>query len=423
LYLKSRPLELEEATDESDEAVGDTKRPGDSGSVFSFNISIGSFSDMSNSLKHAADPYGSDDYGIVEQPNVEEKFKNHDHNQDHKQDPSQRKFYHHHHYKHHRHHKKNHRNQHHQHYNDVPQTPTRTKESQEEYMKRNEVIHTMTPRTEISTSENTTEESAPTDQRCCGLFRRAFEEEKVFRRLVHTAVAMLMIFSMLSMFVILRSSETNRAKAANDNSNIAPTPAQPQQPTMLRPLIPSSPAPTKRQPTVAPTRLTGKVLKDMILSVFPAAVTAIEDPSSAQSRALAWLSSDDSLDAFFVTEKLIQRWALAVLYYSTYGEEWKIRKKWLTNHDECEWYSADSYTPVCDDNGMVYSLHLRNNGLKGTLPDELTLLSNSLEFLYLNDGLLEGTIPSTYGRFTNLKRFYLQVNKLSGPIPPEISGM
>ncbi|CAJ1962330.1 unnamed protein product [Cylindrotheca closterium] len=445
------------------EAVGDTTKS--DGSVFS----LSTFSDISNSLKYAmgfSDPYGDDSYlqqessiegqeskidpnntseSIEQKPKPNQKQKKHDNSQEKRdlqtyfdqqndQDSHDRK---------HRNKQKNHQNSHLKHQqhrsnrivhqktqykNEPPRTPQRTKQEEEQYAKRNEAIHTMTPKTEASNSESTALMAAPIDERCCGIFRRAFEEENVFRRLIHTSVAMLIIFSILSIYVIIRSSEANQARAALVPS---PTTLSPQLPTMIR--LPSSspgirlsqetPAPSKWVPTVAPTRLTATSLRETVLQAFPEAITAIDDPSSAQSRALAWLTSDDSMDAFFVTEKLIQRWAMAVLYYSTNGEEWRTQDKWLTNHDECEWHTADPYTSVCNDDGLVSSLHLRNNGLRGTLPDELTLLSNSLEFLYLNDGMLEGTIPASYGKLSNLKRFYLQVNQLSGSIPGEISGM
>mmetsp|Transcript_20711 Transcript_20711/g.50863 ORF Transcript_20711/g.50863 Transcript_20711/m.50863 type:complete len:609 (-) Transcript_20711:32-1858(-) len=451
LYMRGEPQEPETNSD----AVGDVDN-GDGGSDYS---SASTFSDISGSLKHGmgfsglSDPYGDDSYlqqvGLAslegQESSIEARFKQIEQEQDYfdqnhldsydSKHRNQQKNYTKSHIKYQNSNRSKHHNAHKPQYkNDPPRTPPRSKQAEEQYLKQNEAKHTMTPKTEASNSESNTVMSAPVDERCCGIFRRAFEEEKIFRRLIHTAVAMLIVFSMLSIFVIVRSSETNRAKAA-----LVPTlaPLVPQQPTRIRPTSggggmqqqqPSqetitTPAPTKWVPTVEPTRLTATVLRNMVLQAFPGAITAIDDPSSAQSRALAWLSSDDSMDAFFVSEKLIQRWALAVLYYSTSGEEWKTQDKWLTNHDECEWYTADPYSPVCDDNGLVNSLHLRNNGLKGTLPDELTLLSNSLEFLYLNDGMLEGTIPTSYGKLSNLKRFYLQVNQLSGSIPGEISGM
>ncbi|KAL3937443.1 MAG: hypothetical protein SGBAC_007454 [Bacillariaceae sp.] len=436
-----------EAAQEPETALGDTTANGHGGGGGGSVFSASTFSELSNSIKDAlgysdhntiSDPYGDDSYlqqesstiegaqdsSIVEsqqESSIEARFERMERKQQeiqHKQLKNQRLS----HLKQQQQRNSNPHTYQKQYGKDPPRTPQRTKQEEEQYLKQKEAFHTMTPKTETSNSDDSLG-SAPVDERCCGIFRRAFEDEKVFRRLVHSAVFMLIIFSMMSIYVIIKSAE---------NKQVAPTPSplEFQNPTMIRPPSSSgnmqgepSPVPTKWVPTMAPTRLTPEALREIILQAFPGAITAVDDPSSAQARALAWLSSDDSMDAFFVSQKLIQRWALAVLYYSTNGEEWKTQDKWLTNHDECEWYTADPYTPVCNENGLLYSLHLRNNGLMGTLPDELVLLSNSLERFYLQVNRLTGSIPGELGGMEILENLAIGRNQLSGTIPAQMQSM
>jgi hypothetical protein len=95
----------------------------------------------------------------------------------------------------------------------------------------------------------------------------------------------------------------------------------------------------------------------------------LPDPSSPQYRAAQWLADADP----FVREqglrpsdaKFIQRYAVAVLYYSLGGdyrmfcgwqnyhsceksEPW--RRPWLTEYDECDWWNLDCSDGVRLDN-------------------------------------------------------------------------
>jgi len=68
---------------------------------------------------------------------------------------------------------------------------------------------------------------------------------------------------------------------------------------------------------------------------------------------------------------------LATLYYSTNGDLWENNTGWLSNGDECGWFYSDDGL-FCSDNGSVVVLNLSANNLKGSLPDDIALLSNSL---------------------------------------------
>jgi hypothetical protein len=358
LYLKSIPRPEQAPGNDNDAIVGDTKHSGSS-SVYSYNHSMSSFSDISNSINSIK--YGSgypDSYGegfVLENGITRSQ---------------------------------------------VYMTPKRTNRSQREEEAKKEAILTLTPKTQASDGKEN--HLSDGDVRCCGLFRRAFEEEQIFRRLVHSAVCLLIVFAMLAVYIIVRS-QLYGVEGENLAAASAPSPNGPR-PTMVRPapsatfpttdptteptteptsdptvdpLIQTA-VPTMIAPTFSPTLYVREEIKNVILNASPESLELLEDSSSAQSKALAWMSSPQSTDAFFSEEKLIQRWALAVLYYSTAGENWDNSDNWLTNFDECEWYTADDIEPVCNAEGRMHSLHLRDNNLDGTLPTELTLLSNSL---------------------------------------------
>jgi hypothetical protein len=90
-----------------------------------------------------------------------------------------------------------------------------------------------------------------------------------------------------------------------------------------------------------------------------------------------WLDSNTNLEAYPDWKRILQ-YALAVLYYSTNGENWKERDGWMTDEDKCTWLTHDTENPVCNDNGVYYQITLYRNNLDGTVPLELALLSNSL---------------------------------------------
>lgn len=65
------------------------------------------------------------------------------------------------------------------------------------------------------------------------------------------------------------------------------------------------------------------------------------------------------------------------------------------------------------------SLHLTNNAMTGTIPDELYQLT-MLEELYMNYNNFTGSLSSRIGQLQNLQFLYLYQNELSGEIPSNI---
>lgn len=128
---------------------------------------------------------------------------------------------------------------------------------------------------------------------------------------------------------------------------------------------------------------------------------------------LIWIDRDPALPP---REHILQRFALATLYYSTGGDiSWKNRGDWLrSNVDECNWLGVSCLTTtggVAQQDSRINDgtasfrkvdgIRLSSNGLVGTLPEELSLLTN-LVSLRAENNTLQGEIPSTIGALTNL---------------------
>lgn len=128
---------------------------------------------------------------------------------------------------------------------------------------------------------------------------------------------------------------------------------------------------------------------------------------------------------------ILERYALLTLYYSTTTstEKWKKNDNWQSNDKsicggwynvECKDIGAD-YDPT-GSKKVVSKIILKENGLVGTIPDELEHVS-SLEELHLEGNKLEGEVPASLGNLRELKTLRLSFNNLTGRVPHEICNL
>lgn len=116
---------------------------------------------------------------------------------------------------------------------------------------------------------------------------------------------------------------------------------------------------------------------------------------------------------------------LVAFYDATGGENWYNNKNWLSNEPLDFWHGVTT-----DSNGRVEFLYLPNNELRGSIPTGLGFLSN-LTWLDLSNrhgslggtNKLKGPIPTTLGNLSNLARLNLSNNQLSGPIPHQLDSL
>jgi hypothetical protein len=163
--------------------------------------------------------------------------------------------------------------------------------------------------------------------------------------------------------------------------------------TTLDPLLPS--------PTVAPStiRPTLPTVRSRLGALAPISSEAWLNPDSPQSLAVSWLVGNEEAENYN-DQQLLQRYVLASLYYSTNGENWSQSSiSWNVEWtEECTWWGIE-----CNSNGKVRILSLVEDNLSGVLPPEISLLSESLEEVYLNANNIGGTIPTEVGLLSNLR--------------------
>ena len=126
-------------------------------------------------------------------------------------------------------------------------------------------------------------------------------------------------------------------------------------------------------------------------------------------------------------EATLQRFALAVLYFSLGGSGWDTcgassdtcdgAARWLDAVNECEWFGV-----TCDDNGSVTKIVLKENGLTGELPGELFSLLD-LTQLSLDHNEISGDIPGDFIVLQKLEILELDSNQFSGTIPAQLYQM
>ena len=218
--------------------------------------------------------------------------------------------------------------------------------------------------------------------------------------------------------------------AAPTPSPTAVTPRPTTQSPSMQPVTPTaSPSksrslrPTTPSPTQSPTMNPVNFLEDFLTAVSPDLQAAFTDTTSPQYIALLWLSTYPNL-LESPKFKIIQRFALATFYLATGGDAWANNDKWLTDVDECLWYSSSTNIAPCNFMGSFISLELELNNIGGALPTELSLLSNSLTRIDLtrtgSKNFLSGPIPPEFGQLTKLEYFSLRGNQITGSLPPTI---
>jgi hypothetical protein len=133
-------------------------------------------------------------------------------------------------------------------------------------------------------------------------------------------------------------------------------------------------------PTGAPVP-TEVFLKDLLSSVSSDGGEALSTSSTPQNKAFNWMVTNNTNLVSFSNETIIQRYALATLYYSTDGDSWDYNEFWLDDGNECGSWKTYNGQLACTGNGTATQLNLRDNNLKGKIPLEIGLLSELGKFI------------------------------------------
>jgi len=146
---------------------------------------------------------------------------------------------------------------------------------------------------------------------------------------------------------------------------------------------------------------------------------SLKNKKSPQYLAMDWIVNHDGANMTLTeVDKIIQRYALAVLYYSTQGKSWKHQLKFLSDKNVCEWKGFDFFNDCtgvleCNKEGNVVQLELWFENLTGTIPSELGLLTE-LKDLNLARNNLFGKVPVSLSMIPTLNEVDLIWNDLTG---------
>lgn len=113
------------------------------------------------------------------------------------------------------------------------------------------------------------------------------------------------------------------------------------------------------------------------------------------------------------TKRLKLKRILSVIYKSTNGDNWRNNTNWNSEKPFREWYGLET-------NGVdVVKIDLSNNNLKGTIPVEISGLTE-LTSLKLWSNELGGELPSSISKLYKLKELIISNNHFEEKFPDEL---
>jgi hypothetical protein len=176
--------------------------------------------------------------------------------------------------------------------------------------------------------------------------------------------------------------------------------------------------------------LTMKLIKDLSVPE-----SALGTEGSPQSNALHWLANQDPSQLDVEDEFMIQRYALAVLFFATSGtpafgyravpsSNWRYQDNWMTGKGYCSWYGVECIGDQTsfDGNADVFGLHLTSNDLVGYMEPEINVFKR-LDSLDLSFNRLSGTIRIEVTEIQSLRSLSLYGNEFEGPVLEEFGRM
>jgi hypothetical protein len=224
----------------------------------------------------------------------------------------------------------------------------------------------------------------------------------------------------------------------------APTSSKPTMPSAPLPL---TPAPTTSKPTIPPTlaptdeSIAIQQARARFLNILEersySLLQTLQQPESSHFQAYEWLIRDPNFFNYN-SDRVIQRWVLALfaMGLSSSSDNTAEQKQstnslppplqtWVQYSDECTWFhsTVDSDT-LCNDQGQYVRIDLRSLNLSGTLPSEISLLSNSLGklriFFLIPQHSPNISHPSLLRSLISIEFIYLFHNQFHGTLPTHL---
>ena len=110
--------------------------------------------------------------------------------------------------------------------------------------------------------------------------------------------------------------------------------------------------------------------------------------------------------------------ALVAIYNAMGGASWNQQRNWLSGEPVEDWYGVST-----DEFGRVTGLDLYYVGVSGPLPPEISGLTYLEDLSIAQNAGLSGSLPPELGRLTSLRRIYITGSRLEGPIPAELASL
>lgn len=136
----------------------------------------------------------------------------------------------------------------------------------------------------------------------------------------------------------------------------------------------------------------------------------------------AEMKRDMGDDWLYITDLTAERNALESFYKALNGDSWANNTNWCSDKHPSKWFGIGCA------NGHITSIAMMNNGLTGTLPEEIGDLKY-LQILFCpsdnspTKNVITGSLPESIGKLTELTELNLMQNRLSGKIPASIGNV
>ncbi len=159
-----------------------------------------------------------------------------------------------------------------------------------------------------------------------------------------------------------------------------------------------------------------------------------------QYKAIRWLhasaregSERFNLSEWAIRKLLVQRYVMAVFYYTTGGGRvadnssggWDDDCGFVTAKNECEWKctkNGNGMGITCDESSRIQKILLPNNNLSGPIPREFKALTSLME-LDISNNFIGGRLPESIGELRNMRSFNAADNELIGSLPSSLGNL
>lgn len=130
--------------------------------------------------------------------------------------------------------------------------------------------------------------------------------------------------------------------------------------------------------------------------------------------AMSWVLYEDAYPP--PSDDIAHRFALANLYFSLGGSDWKNNDKWLSSESYCDWHGVN-----CNRlRTVVEEIDMNDNNLVGEIPTEFAL-ADTLTIVSLKSNAITGGLSgAVFGAMPELFVLYVQNNLFTGPIPDNL---